>query len=116
MFLLPHCRAYPSIASSSLISLTKPITPNTLQALRNLLNRPDPATPPTTPRSAAVLIPFCNVGGKPGILLEVRSKSLRTHSGEIRYESLYTLKNKLRFITTSFPGGGIDHVRVKELV
>jgi len=80
------------VASSSLISLTKPITPNTLKALRDILKRPDPTTPPpTTLRSAAVLIPFCNVGGEPGILLEVRSKSLRTHSGEI-----------------SFPGGRID--------
>jgi len=87
MSLLPH-----RVASSSLISLTKPITPNTLRTLRDLLKRPDPATPPpTTLRSAAVLIPFCNVGGEPGILLEVRSKSLRTHSGEI-----------------SFPGGRID--------
>jgi len=56
------------------------------------LKRSDtPTPPPTTRRSAAVLIPFCNVGGEPGILLEVRSKSLRTHSGEI-----------------SFPGGRID--------
>ncbi|KAF8817505.1 hypothetical protein BYT27DRAFT_7126324 [Phlegmacium glaucopus] len=93
---LPHCRASHSVASSSLISLTKPITSNTLQALRILLKQSNPATsrnacPPTTQRSAAVLIPFCNVGGEPGILLEVRSKSLRTHSGEI-----------------SFPGGRID--------
>jgi 8-oxo-dGTP pyrophosphatase MutT (NUDIX family) len=37
------------------------------------------------------LIPFCNVGGEPGILLEVRAKNLRSHSGEI-----------------SFPGGHVD--------
>ena len=35
-------------------------------------------------RHAAVLVPFCNVDGKPGVLLEVRGK-LRTHSGEVRY-------------------------------
>ena len=93
MPLLPH-----RVASSSLISLTKPIAPNTLKALRDLLKCPDPATPPTTLRSAAVLIPFCNVGGKPGILLEVRSKSLRTHSGEIRWETLCASRNnKLRW-------------------
>ena len=87
MSLLPH-----RVASSSLISLTKPITPNTLRTLRDILKRPDQATPPpTTLHSAAVLIPFCNVGGEPGILLEVRSKSLRTHSGEIRWEPLRTL-------------------------
>jgi hypothetical protein len=96
MSLLPH-----RVASSSLISLTKPITPNTLRVLRDLLKRPDPATPPPTLRSAAVLIPFCNVGGEPGILLEVRSKSLRTHSGEIRCEPLCTLNNKLEFITAT---------------
>ena len=97
MSLLPH-----RVASSSLISLTKPITPNTLRTLRDLLKRHDPATPtPTTLRSAAVLIPFCNVGGEPGILLEVRSKSLRTHSGEIRWEPMCTLNNKLGFITAT---------------
>jgi hypothetical protein len=33
--------------------------------------------------NAAVLIPFCNVRGVPGILMQVRGK-LRTHSGEVR--------------------------------
>ena len=112
MSLLPH-----RVASSSLISLTKPITPNTLRALRDLLKRPDPPPSPTTLQSAAVLIPFCNVGGEPGILLEVRSKSLRTHSGEIRWELLCILSNKLGFITPlSFPGGRIDDVRQRNLV
>lgn len=32
---------------------------------------------------AAVLIPLCNVEGRPGILLEVRGK-LRNHGGEVR--------------------------------
>ncbi|KAI0031270.1 NUDIX hydrolase domain-like protein, partial [Vararia minispora EC-137] len=40
---------------------------------------------------AAVLIPLCNFGGKPGILFEVRGSSLRAHSGEV-----------------SFPGGHVD--------
>ena len=115
MSLLPH-----RVASSSRISLTKPITPNTLRVIRELLRqkRPDPPlSPPTTLQSAAVLIPFCNVGGEPGILLEVRSKSLRTHSGEIRWELYCILSNKLGFITPlSFPGGRIDDVRQRNLV
>ncbi|KAK2463666.1 hypothetical protein APHAL10511_004417 [Amanita phalloides] len=40
---------------------------------------------------AAILIPLCNVDGKPAILLEVRGKSLRNHPGEV-----------------SFPGGRVD--------
>ncbi|KAF8909340.1 NUDIX hydrolase domain-like protein, partial [Gymnopilus junonius] len=90
-------RATHSLSSTALISLTKPFTPNTLQLLRNALNHdkasslpPVSGTPPKS-RSAAVLIPFCNVGGEPSILLEVRAKSLRSHSGEI-----------------SFPGGRVD--------
>ncbi|KAF9462932.1 NUDIX hydrolase domain-like protein [Collybia nuda] len=42
--------------------------------------------------NAAVLIPFCNIRGIPSILLEVRSRTLRTHSGEL-----------------SFPGGRVDN-------
>lgn len=113
MSLLPH-----RVASSSLISLTKPITPNTLRTLRDLLKRPEATRPPSTLQSAAVLIPFCNIGGEPGILLEVRSKSLRTHSGEIRWEPFCTLNYKLGFITAtlSFPGGRIDDVRNNEIL
>src|SRR6266567_1460866 len=84
-------RATSSIASSSLISLTSPLTPSTLQTLRNVLNCTPNASknaitdPTLKSRHAAVLIPFCNVGGEPGILLEVRAKGLRSHSGELRY-------------------------------
>ncbi|KAF8159620.1 NUDIX hydrolase domain-like protein [Crassisporium funariophilum] len=91
-------RASNLFAKSPIISLTRPITPNSLQTLLHVLNRdPVPSTPwhasaiSTTRRDAAVLIPFCNVGDEPGILLEVRAKTLRSHSGEI-----------------SFPGGRID--------
>ncbi|KAJ6504884.1 NUDIX hydrolase domain-like protein [Mycena vitilis] len=42
-------------------------------------------------KTAAVLIPFCNVEDTPGILLQVRSRAMRSHSGEV-----------------SFPGGKID--------
>ncbi|KAF8967695.1 NUDIX hydrolase domain-like protein, partial [Flammula alnicola] len=83
---------------SALISLTKPFTPSTLQVLRNAL-RQNPGFSEDAlnkqgavkRRNAAVLIPFCNVRGEPGILLEIRAKTLRSHSGEI-----------------SFPGGRID--------
>ena len=70
-------------------SLTSPLTRRTLSNIRNILaqnydqetNRYDPAE-----RHAAVLVPFCNVNDKPGILLEVRGK-LRTHSGEVRCDT-----------------------------
>jgi len=79
-----------ALASSALISLTNPITPSTLQTLKNVLNRTPNASktaitdPSLKSRHAAVLIPFCNVEGEPGILLEVRAKGLRSHSGELR--------------------------------
>lgn len=41
--------------------------------------------------SAAVLIPLCNIDDKPGILLEVRAKELRSHSGELRFVHHYDL-------------------------
>ncbi|KDR80571.1 hypothetical protein GALMADRAFT_240887 [Galerina marginata CBS 339.88] len=92
MSLRPRRTAH-SLASTSLVSLSKPFTPNTLNVLRNALKthklHPDEMAPKS--RNAAVLIPFCNVGGEPGILLEVRAKTLRSHSGEI-----------------SFPGGRVD--------
>ncbi|KAF5373343.1 hypothetical protein D9615_007461 [Tricholomella constricta] len=83
---------------SPILPITQPFTPKTLNTLRKVLAhasassklRTDPATP-LTPGNAAVLIPFCNVRGVPGVLLEVRGKGLRTHSGEI-----------------SFPGGRVD--------
>ncbi|RDB23857.1 putative Nudix hydrolase NudL [Hypsizygus marmoreus] len=75
-----------------IFSLTQPFTPRTLKVLRTALARTSTSrTLDPAPGNAAVLIPFCNVKGVPGILLEVRAKSLRTHSGEI-----------------SFPGGRVD--------
>ncbi|KAF9531746.1 NUDIX hydrolase domain-like protein [Crepidotus variabilis] len=56
--------------------------------LKEVGGRPISSKPPG---NAAVLIPFCNVDGQPGILLEVRAKGLRSHSGEL-----------------SFPGGRVD--------
>lgn len=80
MLLRPH--ALPNLAP---VSLTNPITPNTLKSLRTILQRENTSNtqPATKQNAAAVLIPFCNVGEVPGILLEVRGKSLRSHSGEV---------------------------------
>ncbi|KAH0582938.1 hypothetical protein H2248_010837 [Termitomyces sp. 'cryptogamus'] len=83
-------------ASHSLISLTKPLTFRSLNVIRAaLLGLKEEADRSSNlivaPRNAAVLIPFCNVRGHPGILFELRSTSLRSHSGEI-----------------CFPGGRVD--------
>lgn len=86
-----------TLRSSSLLSFSKPFTPNSLKALRHALSSvvqqtgPQQSQPGNKPRHAGVLIPLCNVEGKPGILLQVRAKNLRNHSGEV-----------------SFPGGRID--------
>ncbi|KAG8713977.1 hypothetical protein FRC11_010309, partial [Ceratobasidium sp. 423] len=91
--------------SSPYLSLTSPITRNTLHSLKKRFSvirnkypqEPEwPATSTSTltegdlrPR-AAVLVPLCNVNGQPGLLLEVRG-NLRNHGGEV-----------------SFPGGKVD--------
>lgn len=77
----------PSSSATPVLSLTQPLTRRSCNAIRTALqsayahaeDTPDPAE-----AHAAVLVPFCNVDGKPGVLLEVRGK-LRTHSGEVRY-------------------------------
>ncbi|KAJ6485883.1 NUDIX hydrolase domain-like protein [Mycena sanguinolenta] len=80
-------------------NFSKPFTRNTLKFIRELL---DDSSRPELPswasldkkRNAAVLIPFCNVeAAGPGILLQVRSLSMRSHSGEV-----------------SFPGGKVDEL------
>lgn len=75
---------YTPQSSSTVASLTDPLTPLSLIAIRNALK--DQKTLPVDPaeKHAAVLVPLCNVGGRPGVLFEVRAK-LRTHSGEVRY-------------------------------
>ncbi|CAE6425750.1 unnamed protein product [Rhizoctonia solani] len=91
--------------SSPYLSLTSPITRNTLHSLKKRftavrsrypqdLEWPARSTSVLTeedlrPR-AAVLVPLCNVNGRPGLLLEVRGQ-LRNHGGEV-----------------SFPGGKVD--------
>ncbi|OSD02975.1 hypothetical protein PYCCODRAFT_1409874 [Trametes coccinea BRFM310] len=80
-------------SSKAIVSLTQPLTRRSCNAIRNALadaySQSEHARDPEEVH-AAVLVPFCNVNGTPGILLEVRGK-LRTHSGEV-----------------SFPGGKVD--------
>lgn len=84
---------------SPYVSLTSPITRNTLQSLRQRLEIVRNSYPPELkwptgsglgstredmrPR-AAVLVPLCNVNGQAGLLLEVRGQ-LRNHGGEVWY-------------------------------
>lgn len=88
--------ALPSMSHSNIISLTAPFTRNSLGTIRGalldhasraglMISKPDP-----NESHAAVLVPFCNVDGVPGVLLEVRG-NLRSHPGEV-----------------SFPGGKVD--------
>ncbi|EDR14643.1 uncharacterized protein LACBIDRAFT_305483 [Laccaria bicolor S238N-H82] len=90
-------RASHSLALHASIPLNKPLTPSTLNTIERVLKlnqiNSSEEQPPNSAvkRNAAVLIPFCNVDEKPGILLELRAGSLRTHSGEV-----------------SFPGGRVD--------
>lgn len=81
------------LRSSSFLSLTKPFTPNSLKTLRlalSVVQQSDQSPSPlqqsheSKSRNAGVLIPLCNVEGKPGILFQVRAKNLRNHSGEVR--------------------------------
>jgi len=74
------------LRSSPLLSLSKPFTPQSLKALRCALSAAQQLEPQLSqPRNnAGVLIPLCNVEGRPGVLFQVRAKSLRSHSGEVR--------------------------------
>ncbi|KIK61588.1 hypothetical protein GYMLUDRAFT_567083 [Collybiopsis luxurians FD-317 M1] len=82
-------------AAAPYFHLSRPFTRKSLQAVRNALQLAqqigDTASMQTAPGKAAVLIPLANVQNTPGILLEVRGKALRSHSGEV-----------------SFPGGRVD--------
>lgn len=63
----------------------------TLAAMRRNLARLPPIPPPTAPRQAAVVVPFCTVGGVPSLLFTLRAATLSSHRGEV-----------------SFPGGKVD--------
>lgn len=73
--------------SSPVLDIKEPLTPRALGAIREALK--DQKTMPFNPeeKHAAVLLPLCNVNGRPGVLFEVRGK-LRTHSGEVRCDTL----------------------------
>ncbi|KAG8946083.1 hypothetical protein FRC04_012061 [Tulasnella sp. 424] len=79
---------------SPYFTLDKPFTSQSLASIRQRLSEAFPGeespTLGTSPRTAAVLIPLCNVESRPGLLFEIRGK-LRHHSGEV-----------------SFPGGKVD--------
>lgn len=71
-------------ALSSSLALTTPFTQNSLNKIRSALTGSSVRhVIDANEKHAAVLIPFCNVDGQPGVLLELRGK-LRTHSGEVR--------------------------------
>ncbi|KAJ7355585.1 NUDIX hydrolase domain-like protein [Mycena albidolilacea] len=84
---------------------SKPFTGNTLKAIRDTLANDSSRLELSNwasldkKRNAAVLIPFCNVHETPGILLQVRSRAMRSHSGEV-----------------SFPGGKVDELLDQSLL
>ncbi|KAI0084465.1 NUDIX hydrolase domain-like protein [Irpex rosettiformis] len=77
--------------ATAMLPLSTPLTRRSLNAIRSVLAEAyNEINHDSSERHAAVLVPLCNVNGKPGILFEVRGK-LRTHGGEV-----------------SFPGGKVD--------
>jgi hypothetical protein len=74
--------------SASIISLTSPLTLSSLCTLQSALVAHAATTSKTSmipgEVNAAVLVPLCNVGGVPGVLLELRGGKLRSHAGEVR--------------------------------
>ncbi|KAH6915848.1 hypothetical protein BKA70DRAFT_1092938 [Coprinopsis sp. MPI-PUGE-AT-0042] len=70
--------------------LRQPLTPRSLGKIRRLLEQAT-EEPHSSQGTAAVLIPLCNVDNEPSIIFELRSRTLRSHSGEV-----------------SFPGGRVD--------
>lgn len=87
LVMLSHAISLPSSASS-LISLTEPLTRASLSRVKHALSHYHSHTHQGTLNDnethAAVLIPMCNVNNRPGVLLEVRGKEMRNHSGEVR--------------------------------
>lgn len=82
-------------------SLSKPFTRSSLNFIRSRLAKVySEGAYNHSETNAAVLVPFCNVNNKPGILLEVRGK-LRTHSGEVRYASIHPRTRQRVYVATS---------------
>lgn len=79
--------------SSAVVSLVEPLTRSSLarinQALSEYYPRQHEKILNEKEIHAAVLIPLCNVNNRPGVLLEVRGKALRSHSGEVRCIELF---------------------------
>lgn len=86
----------PNASSKPLVSLTEPLSRRSCAIIRDALDcscsqSENAHNAASDTLDAAVLIPFCNVDGKPGVLLQVRGK-LRTHSGEVRYVLLPSVR------------------------
>jgi len=60
---------------------------STLEVFRGRLSvlKPIPIPASITRKKAAVMVPLCLVNGVPSVLFTIRSKTLRNHSGEVRY-------------------------------
>ncbi|KAJ3756834.1 NUDIX hydrolase domain-like protein [Lentinula raphanica] len=91
-----RCNVAPhTFRSSPYFHLTRPLTRRSLKSIQdgliNAQHLDDQIPTELAPGKAAVLIPLANVMDVPGILLEVRGKMMRNHSGEV-----------------SFPGGRVD--------
>ncbi|KAJ3720949.1 NUDIX hydrolase domain-like protein [Lentinula raphanica] len=91
-----RCNVAPhTFRSSPYFHLTRPLTRRSLKSIQdgliNAQHLDDQIPTELAPGNAAVLIPLANVMDVPGILLEVRGKMMRNHSGEV-----------------SFPGGSVD--------
>lgn len=83
---MPSLRLPSPRTISPYLSIDKPLSSRHLANIRARLattNSEVQEPPDASVRSAAVLIPLCNVDGQPGILYEVRGQ-LRQHAGEVR--------------------------------
>lgn len=96
-------RLPPPRSLSPYFSIDKPLTSRQLAHIRNQLSLTfveEELQLDLVSRTAAVLIPLCNVNGRPGILYEVRGR-LRHHAGEVRsalhvYECVQQLSYRVR--------------------
>ena len=75
----------PTTPNTSIVSLTSPFIRRSLRTIWDAFSAAYTTKYFINPAEthAAVLVPFCNPDGNPGLLLEVQRK-LRAHSGEVR--------------------------------